>query len=32
MKRFTHIMTITFCSKWADEDSMVYSLGDIIVK
>lgn len=25
MKQFTHTMSITFCSKWADERDCMYS-------
>jgi hypothetical protein len=27
MKQFTHTMSFTICSKWADERSMSYCLG-----
>ena len=29
MRQFTHTMSFTICSKWADETRMSNSLGDI---
>jgi len=31
MRQFTHTMSFTICSKWADERAMFNSLGDVIL-